>query len=111
MTLSAAESGSPTSLVLIAGLVVALLMGLVLFAIIARFFRLWIQSWTTGAGIGIFDLLAMTFRKVDTRVIVRSKIMVVQAGLEGISTKQLDAHYLSGESAAGDQGLDRRQQG
>ena len=36
---------------------------------------------TTGAGIGIFDLLGMTFRKVNPAVIVRSKIMAVQAGL------------------------------
>ena len=34
-------------------------------AVFARYFRLWIQSVTTGARIGIFDLLGMTFRKVN----------------------------------------------
>jgi uncharacterized protein YqfA (UPF0365 family) len=54
---------------------------------------------TTSAGIGIFDLLGMTFRKVNATVIVRSKIMAVQAGMRedtGITVKALEAHYLSG---------------
>lgn len=68
-------------------------------AIFTKYFRLWIQSKTTGAGIGIFDLLGMTFRRVRPDVIVRAKIMAVQAGLTdklGISTKALEAHYLAG---------------
>jgi uncharacterized protein YqfA (UPF0365 family) len=72
---------------------------LVAVVIISRYFRYWIQSVTTGAGIGIFDLLGMTFRKVDPKVIVRSKIMAVQAGLgeeTGITSKSLEAHYLAG---------------
>jgi uncharacterized protein YqfA (UPF0365 family) len=41
----------------------------------------------------------MTFRKVNPTVIVRSKIMAVQAGLgddSGITSKSLEAHYLAG---------------
>jgi uncharacterized protein YqfA (UPF0365 family) len=66
--------------------------------IFARYFRLWIQCVTTGARIGIFDLLGMTFRKIDPKVIVRSKIMATQAGLTdemGITSKALEAHYLA----------------
>ncbi len=77
----------------------ALLIALVLFAVFARYFRLWIQSFTTGANISIFDLLGMTFRKVNPSIIVRSKIMAVQAGLgeeTGITGKALEAHYLAG---------------
>jgi uncharacterized protein YqfA (UPF0365 family) len=72
---------------------------LIALAVFARYFRLWIQSLTTGARIGIFDLLGMTFRKVNPTVIVRSKIMAVQAGLTdetGITSKSLEAHYLAG---------------
>ena len=79
--------------------VVALIVFLVFLAVFTRFARLWIQSVMTGAGIGIFDLMRMWFRKVNPTVIVRSKIMVVQAGLdddEDISTKALEAHYLAG---------------
>jgi uncharacterized protein YqfA (UPF0365 family) len=83
-------------LVLIIGALVVLL---AFIAIFARYFRLWIQSVTTGAGIGILDLLRMTFRKVNPTVITRSKIMAVQAGIydsEGVTTKGLEAHYLAG---------------
>ncbi len=76
----------------------AIIFVLAVIAVIARFFRLWIQSVTTGAGISIFDLLRMYFRKVNPTVIVRSKIMAVQAGLSddvGITTRALEAHYLS----------------
>jgi len=72
--------------------------GIVLFAIFARYFRLWMQSVTTRAGITIFDLIGMSFRKVNPAVIVRSKIMAVQAGLgeeSGITSKALEAHYLA----------------
>lgn len=76
-----------------------LIFGLILFAVAARFLRLWIQSISTGAKIGLFDLLGMTFRKVNPTVIVRSKIMAVQAGLTdemGITSRALEAHYLAG---------------
>jgi uncharacterized protein YqfA (UPF0365 family) len=86
------------NVLLIAGGLVAIVVGLVLFAIFARYFTLWIQCVTTGAGIGIWDLLGMTFRNVNPKVIVQSKIMAVQAGLgeqTGITSKALEAHYLA----------------
>ena len=85
--------------VTIIALFVGLFFFLVVLAVFSRYFRLWIQSKTTGAGIGIFDLLGMTFRKVNPSVIVRSKIMAVQAGLgdeTGMTSKALEAHYLAG---------------
>ena len=85
------EKNTLLLVLLVGGLIVAL----VFFAIFARYFRLWIQSVTTGAKIGILDLLGMTFRKVNPTVIVRSKIMAVQAGLTdetGITSKALEAH-------------------
>lgn len=89
-------NGNTLWLVLLFG---ALIIALAFVAIFARYFRLWIQSVTTGAGIGILDLLRMTFRKVNPTVITRSKIMAVQAGIyegEGLTTKGLEAHYLAG---------------
>ena len=90
--------GNLTNVLVIVFSLMAIIVGLVFFAIFARFFTLWIQCVTTGAGIGIFDLLGMWFRKVDPRVIVKSKIMAVQAGLgeeTGITSKVLEAHYLA----------------
>ena len=72
---------------------------LVVFAVMARYLRLWVQSVASGAGIGLFDLVAMSFKKVNPAVIVRSKIMAVQAGLgdsTGITRQALEAHYLAG---------------
>jgi len=89
---------NPMYIVLIAVAVVVIIVGLVGLFIFIRFFRLWIQSVMTGARIGIWDLLGMTFRKVNPAVIVRSKIMAVQAGIgddSGVTSKALEAHYLA----------------
>ncbi len=93
-----AQPDSPIPVITIVVFVVVFLAGLVFLAVLSRYFRLWIQSKTTGAGIGIGDLLGMTFRKVSATVIVRSKIMAVQAGLgeDEITGKALEAHYLAG---------------
>src|SRR5436190_3305 len=94
-----AADGEFTMILTIVGIVVVLIFFLVAFVVFARYFRLWIQSVTTGAGIGIWDLIGMTFRKVRPDVIVRSKIMAVQAGLggeTGITSKALEAHYMAG---------------
>ncbi len=98
MTLGTPLLAVDTKVFLIAGFA-ALIIGLIFIGIMWRYARLWIQSVTTKARIGIFDLIRMTFRKVNPTVIVRSKIMAVQAGLdddEDLSTKALEAHYLAG---------------
>jgi uncharacterized protein YqfA (UPF0365 family) len=80
-------------------LVVGVVALLVMFAVLARYLRLWVQSVASRAGIGLFDLVAMSFKKVNPTVIVRSKIMAVQAGLgdsTGITRQALEAHYLAG---------------
>ncbi len=82
----------------IVGGIVVLVLLLIVFVIFAGYFKLWIQSVLTGAGITIWDLLGMTFRKVRADVIVRSKITLVTAGLDrrDITTGALEAHYLAG---------------
>jgi uncharacterized protein YqfA (UPF0365 family) len=86
-------------IIAIAAAVFILFFMLIVVAVFANYFRLWIQSFLTGAGITIWDLIGMTFRKVNKDVIVKSKIMAVQAGLsedEGITSKALEAHALAG---------------
>lgn len=82
----------------VAGLLFLILVVLVVLAIFMSYFRWWIQSVLTGAGITFFDLLGMTFRKVKPSVIVPSKIMATQAGIDDpeLTTKALEAHYLAG---------------
>src|SRR5687767_9408376 len=83
---------------IVMGLILIVMM-LVAFFVVANYFGLWIQARTTKAGITIWDLLGMSFRKVNPRIIVRSKIMAVQAGLNDdpeITTRAIEAHYLAG---------------
>jgi uncharacterized protein YqfA (UPF0365 family) len=87
-----------TAIYLIGGAVLCL--GFLIFlAVFARYFSLWMQSFMTRAGITLLDLIMRTFRKVNASIIVRSKIMAVQARITEaypISTRALEAHYLAG---------------
>jgi len=98
MYLLGADIDPKTMIGIVVALVILVIL-LVLAGIFARYFRLWIQSVLTHADITIWDLLGMTFRKVNPTVIVRSKIMAVQAGIteeSGVTSKALEAHYLAG---------------
>ncbi len=74
----------------------AALLGLVFFGIFVRYIPLWISSVTTKAGIGPLKLVMMSLRKISPQVIVRARIMAVQAGLTDVTTNNLEAHYLAG---------------
>lgn len=80
--------------------VIVILLGTIMFlAVFAQFASLWLQCKMTRAGISLVNLITMRFRKCNPAVIVRSKIMAVQAGLTRlypISTAALEAHYLAG---------------
>ena len=87
------------SQIVVIGLAISGVCVLVAVLVAASYARLWIQCWLTRAKIGIADLLGMTFRKVDPRIIVRSKIMAVKAGIyddSGVTSGALEAHYLAG---------------
>jgi uncharacterized protein YqfA (UPF0365 family) len=71
----------------------AVLIFLVLFA---KYFNLWLRGFVTGARISPFTLVFMWLRKVNPNAIMDSKIMVVQAGLTGVTTEAMEAHYLAG---------------
>jgi uncharacterized protein YqfA (UPF0365 family) len=95
LVLLAQREGLGTLIVVLVGLVVLFLVIVLVF----KYFNLWIQSLTTGAGVGMIDLIGMTLRKVNATVIVRSKIMAVQSGLtdrDSVTTRALEAHYLAG---------------
>jgi len=77
-------------------LAVAGLLLLIFLALFMRYINLWISSVTTGAGIGPIKLVSMSLKKINPRVIVRAKIMSVQAGLPNVTTNNLEAHYLAG---------------
>ena len=77
-------------------IVIVAIAAIFMIAVLSRYFGLWIQCKMTGAGIGLANLIVMSIRKVNPSVIVRSKIMAVQAGLTEeypISHQALEAHY------------------
>ena len=69
---------------------------LVVVALTLRYFNLWLRSFLTKAHVGPLSLFFMSLRKVNPNVIVDAKISAVQAGLNEISTRALEAHYLAG---------------
>ena len=81
------------------GIAALAVFSLIFLALFARYFGLWIQCKMTRAGISFPNLVMMSIRKVNPTVIVRSKIMAVQAGLveayPSLTTRALEAHYLA----------------
>lgn len=78
---------------------------LVLGAIVFFYGPLWFQGFMSGAKISPFSLIAMSLRKVNSRLIMQAKIMAKQSGLpisgpQGITTNRLEAHYLAGGRVA-----------
>lgn len=83
-------------MVLFGGGLFLALMTLLFVVVFIKYFNIWLQGFVTRARVSMFSLIAMSFRKVNARVIVETKIMAVQAGLDRISTEALEAHYLTG---------------
>jgi uncharacterized protein YqfA (UPF0365 family) len=69
---------------------------LILMLFVARSLSLWVQALVSGARVGLFNIVFMRFRKVPPKLIVESKIMAVKAGLDDISSDDLESHYLAG---------------
>ena len=57
---------------------------------------LWVQALVSGARVGLFNIVFMRFRKVPPKLVVNAKIMAVKAGLDVITTDDLESHYLAG---------------
>jgi len=94
LALSLAQSDLGT-LLIFGGVALLVIFGAVVLILAYNVFGLWFQAMMSGAHIGIAELIAMRFRKVDVRRIVMNRIRLVKAAVEG-STKQLESHYLSG---------------
>ena len=87
----------------IVGGAAAILFALVMLIILFLFFPIWFQAYMSSANVSMLSLVGMSLRQVNSRVIVRGKVMAMQAGLgrerdTGITTRRLEAHYLAGGS-------------
>jgi len=75
-------------------IVVGSVIGLVGLIVVAKFGRLWIESIAARAEVGIWQLVGMSLRKVDPRIILTGRIMSVKAGIS-VETGKLEAHYMA----------------
>ena len=81
--------------------VAATIVGILAAVIAVNYLPIWFQAYMSGAKVSMYSLIGMSFRQVNSRVIVQAKIMAMQAGIgterdTGISTQRLEAHYLAG---------------
>jgi uncharacterized protein YqfA (UPF0365 family) len=82
-----------TGLIII--LIIAGIAFLILFAMTAQFFGLWLRARFSGASVGFAELLGMRVRKVNPLAITNARIQAMRAGLP-ISTREMETHYLAG---------------
>ncbi len=80
--------------VLTIGIVVVAIISILLLLLIFKYGWLYIQALASGANVALLQLIGMTFRRVNARIIVDSRIMAKKAGLD-YDTPQLEAHYLA----------------
>jgi len=80
----------------IGGIIALLILGIIIavFAVLARFFGLWLRAVLSDAHVGFASLIGMSLRKVNPSVIVNTRIMAIKAGLN-VETNDLEAHYLA----------------
>lgn len=71
---------------------------LVFLLVFIKYANLYLRSVLTKAGVGLFDMFAMSLRKVNPALIVNAKVMLVQARIDNIETRDLEAHFLAGGS-------------
>ncbi len=81
--------------------VIGIGMLLILLILALIYGSLWFQAFMSSARVSIWSLVGMSLRQVNAALIVKAKIMSVQAGLgperqTGITTRRLEAHYLAG---------------
>ncbi len=69
---------------------------LVFLGVFASVGSLWFRAFMSGAGIGPLQMVVMKLKKVNPQLIVDTRIMSVQAGLDDITTNAMESHYLAG---------------
>ena len=90
-----------TILVMVLGGIGTVVLGGLILLVVFNYGGLWFQGYMTSANVSLWSLIAMGFRRVNSRLIVQGKIMSLQAGIgsedeTSITTRRLEAHYLAG---------------
>jgi uncharacterized protein YqfA (UPF0365 family) len=69
---------------------------LVLLLVILKYGGLWFRAYMSNAQVSLLSLIGMSLRQVNAQLIVEAKVMGLQAGIPGMTTRRLEAHYLAG---------------
>ncbi len=77
------------------GVILGILL-LIFLGVFASVASLWFRAFMSGAGIGPLQMVVMKLKKVNPHLIVDTRIMSVQAGLDDITTNAMESHYLAG---------------
>jgi uncharacterized protein YqfA (UPF0365 family) len=93
--LTSVQAATPQATVLAIFMLILGIIALVFVLMIGKFFKLWLQAKVSRADVKFTELIGMWLRRVDSRIIVISRITAVQAGLQ-VSTQELESHYLAG---------------
>jgi uncharacterized protein YqfA (UPF0365 family) len=85
----------------VAVLIVLLFLGFILAVIGFNYGKLWVRCYFSRANVTILSLIGMSFRRVNSQIIVTGKIMAMQSGIgseqeTGVTTRRLEAHFLAG---------------
>lgn len=83
-------------MLLVGGSVIIVILMLLFLGVFASVASLWFRAYMSGAGIGPLQMVVMKLKKVNPQLIVDTRIMLVQAGLDDITTIALESHYLAG---------------
>ncbi|MHC4871067.1 MAG: flotillin-like protein FloA [Planctomycetota bacterium] len=73
---------------------IGIIVGIIFFIVVMNYWGIWLQATSSGVRVSFFSLVGMTFRKVNTKLIVNSLIMSHKAGIK-IPLSFLDQHYLA----------------
>jgi uncharacterized protein YqfA (UPF0365 family) len=68
---------------------------IVVFMLALNFGRLYVMAWSAKANVKMSELLGQWLRGVNNTLIVQTKIQAWKAGLQDITTGDLESHYLA----------------
>lgn len=72
-----------------------LLLALIAIFMLASMFAPWLQAFTAGVPLSIFQVVGMRLRRTDVRAVVRALVMATQAGVS-VPCVEMERAYLQG---------------
>jgi len=75
--------------------IVIIIVLLVIFAVMLQFIGLYVRALVSGARVGMLDLVGMKLRKVNSTVIINSRIQALRSGLQVVQA-EMESHMLAG---------------